>query len=304
MIQLYCGVGETRWNYEDVQPGGYACVSPVAGRSSRTKKETPVTIPDNNRVIQDSGAFSDNWSERLDFAEALERQQIHADKYHYADKIQYRASYDLLIDEVWDEGNRHKRRWSVAQAESAVETTVAAAKFIAENRDGLNLILSAQGVDAPQYLDCVEQVIPYMDMERDALGFGGWCIIGKMPKQMMPVFSETVRTVIPVAAAKGVKRLHIWGVIYPKALGELLWMCDQHDIAVSTDSSGVCLQPIFGQWGYGDWRDNSYSRQPVEKRGLERIRHLNQAREWLKTFRTRDYYREPKVSDVRQLALF
>ena len=293
-IEFYCGIGETRWNHHDVQPFGYACISPTKGKSQRTATINSVYVPEGTKVIQDSGAFSDNWSARLTFEAALRRQMTHADKYHYAHLIEYRASYDLLIDEVWNAGNRTKRRWTVAQAESAVETTVAAAQFIAENRQGLNLVLSAQGVDAPQYLRCTKEVLPFGDWNRDALGLGGWCIIGKLPKQMMPVFKETVEKVIPFAAREGVKRVHIWGVVYPKALGLLLDICDEYNVKLSTDSAAPSYKPAFGDWGFGEWRDNGYKRHPTATRGLERQRHVKMTREWLGRFRSTQWYRPPR----------
>lgn len=110
-------------------------------------------------------------------------------KYGYADQITHRASYDLLIDEVWTGSNRHKRRWTVQDAEQAVKETIDAARFMAHHKDR-PAVLSVQGVNAAQYLGC-PQVVPLLDTG-DVLGFGGWCITGKMPSVMMPVFRETI----------------------------------------------------------------------------------------------------------------
>jgi hypothetical protein len=294
-IRLYCGVGEKMWNYEPVTPRGFACISPVAGRSERTKKKTPVRVPEGTQVIQDSGAFSDNWTSRLDFAGALARQEAHAKQYKYEHMITHRATYDLLIDEVWTEDNREKRRWNEEDAEAAVAETIAAAKWLNEHRNGLNLVISAQGVTARQYLKCVEGVLPYIQ-DGDYLGLGGWCVIGRFRRQMLPIFRETLLCVIPFIASQSIRKVHIWGVIMPQALGELLWMCDQYGIEVSTDSSGVCTQPIFGQWGYGEWRDNSYTRPDVSIRGKERIRHLDTSIKWLSEFKQSRYFVEPKLT--------
>lgn len=304
-LTFYCGLNEKRWNRHPVAPGEYSCVAPVYGSSARTRRVNSVTVPAGSAVIQDSGAFSDNLGDRLTFAAALERQKRHADKYGYAQQITHRASYDLLIDEVWTDGNRTKRRWTVEQAESAVEETVRAAEFLADHREGLRLVQSAQGVDAAQYLECVKRVIPTMDIQRDVLGLGGWCIIGKLPKVMQPVFKETVKAIIPYAASQGVKQVHIWGVLYAPALAALLHACDQYEIAVSTDSSGASTRPAFGSWGYADWTDVSYKRPPVETRGLERARHVEAVRNWLTNFRTSTYYCELShpVKPI-QMALF
>lgn len=303
-VRFYCGISETKWNHHPVQPGPYACISPVTGRSIRTAKVTPATVPSGTEVIQDSGAFSDSWVQRLTFDQALERQQRHAERYKYADKITHRASYDLLIDEVWEDGNRHKRRWTESAAVQAVDETVAAAEFAVKHRgNNTGLVLSAQGVTASQYLGCVQRITPLLEPD-DILGLGGWCIIGKMPKVMMPVFRETIREVIPFAARQGVKWVHIWGVIYPKALGELLWIVNEHGLRVSTDSAGPSRNPAFGEWGYGNWRNNAYERAPVETRGLERARHVEATRQWLECLHVTQYHRQsPMPAPLQQMQL-
>lgn len=288
-VLLYCGVGERNWNGEPIAPGGYACISPISGRTARTRKENWVYVPPDTQVIQDSGAFSDNWTERLSFSDALDRQIRHGQKHGYVSQITHRATYDLLIDEVWNDGNRQKRRWSVLEAESAVDETVQAAAWLNKHREGMPLIISAQGVDAAQYLRCVQRLMPLIQTG-DIVGLGGWCIIGKMSRQMMPVFQETVKIVIPFLAQEGIDRVHIWGVIYPPALATLYHACSQHQIQVSTDSMGPCLQPTTGDWGYGTWRDNSYMRPAREFMGKERSRHVRLTRQWLEGFSTSPEY--------------
>jgi hypothetical protein len=305
-IQLYTGEGETSWNGYPIDTGGYSCVSPVKGRTERTLAENRVRkVWGNTKVIQDSGAFQDTARpSRLTYEQALARQIAHAIKYNYADNIEYRVSYDLLIDEKVQDGVRVKRRWSVDEAIAAVQETIVAAAYLAEHRHDLNLILSVQGVDAAQYLECAKPVISYMDTSRDSLGLGGWCIIGTRPKQMMPVFRDTIRAVIPYAASKGVQRVHIFGVIYPMALGELLWMCNQHGIAVSTDSTSPANHPFRGQWGYGSWRDNRYQRVDVRERGKERVRHVLMTREWLANLSREAEYQAPGgmwIPNIRKL---
>jgi len=297
-IRLYTGLCETTYNHHPVAPGPYACISPVYGRAKTY--ETRVTVPPECVIIQDSGAFSDNRFKRKTFQEALDRQEKHAADYGYAERISHRATYDLLIDEVWVNGNRFKRRWSEGDAIDAVNETVAAAQFLTHNRNGLNLIISAQAVTAPQYLDCAKQLIPHMQ-DGDWFGFGGWCITGLMPAIMMPVLRETVKTVIPFLGREGVKHVHIWGVIYPKALGILLHECDQYGITLSTDSVGPHMKPTRDKdWGYGTWRDNSYKAHPVETRGLERARHVSLTRDWLNSFRQTPYYKPVHVSPKQQ----
>ena len=292
-ILFYCGINECQWNHHPVNTGPYAVVSPVYGTKV---KENRVAVPDNAAVMQDSGAFCDGPEDRLDYAAALRRQLEHSDKWGYSDKIIYRASYDLLIDETWDgQGNREKRRWTESAANEAVEITVNAARYMRDNYDG-PCVLSAQGVTARQYLECVRRVISIMDLSRDILGFGGWCIIGKMPRAMMPVLRDTIDLVIPYAAKQGVKKIHIWGVIYPKALGPLLRACDDYGIQLSTDSAGPQMKPCMGSWGYGEWRNNHYEVADPAIRGLERARHVELTRQWLSAFRRTKYYvQKPNV---------
>lgn len=284
-IHFYCGLNEFAWNHHPVRPGDYACVAPIYGRTEKTRSTNGVSVPIETRVLQDSGAFVDSWGQRLTFDQALTRQEQHAKAYGYEAQIEYRVSYDLLIDEVWNEGSRAKRRWSVGEAEAAVSETVAAAKFLSQHRNSLRLCLSAQGVDASQYRRCVEHILPLM-REGDILGLGGWCIIGKRPHEMMPVFHQTVETLVPLLAREGIRRVHLFGVCFAPALGFLLWHCQQQGIEVSTDSSGPSTRPTrqTDNWGYAEWIDRAYQRHPVETRGLERARHVALTIDWLAGF--------------------
>jgi hypothetical protein len=245
-------------------------------------------------MIQDSGAFSDGPRQRVSHAAALDRQIRHAEEYGYLDQIEATASYDLLIDEKWDgNGVRSKSRWSQEEAEAAVEETITAAQYLSENRGlvpGRRLVLSAQGVTPSQYLRCTQGVVRAMS-DGDYLGLGGWCIVGKMPGQMMPSFRATMSTVIPWAAGAGVRRVHLWGVVYAPALAHLAALCDLHGVELSTDSAGPSLKPCLGEWGYADWRDPRYRGAPVETLGLHRAEHVQLTREWLRTFDTQRYLR-------------
>src|SRR5258708_4380032 len=287
-IRFYCGINDQQWNHHPVAPGRYACISPVYGRTAGTKAVNRVSVPGDTLVIQDSGAFSDK--ERLSHEQALDRQLAHAERFGYADQITHRASYDLLIDEKWEGGIRYKARWTEQDAGLAVKMTVAAARYLNQHRNGLGAILSAQGVSASQYLKCARQVVPLMQ-EGDAFGLGGWCITGKMPAQMLPVFRETMYEVIPFLGREGVKWVHIWCVIFPQALGQLLHICDEYGLKLSTDSAGPQVKPCFGSWGYGEWHDPDYQRPPAAIRGLERARHVELTRDWLASFRSTRFYK-------------
>lgn len=289
-VKLYVGICETDWNGFTIPATiGQACVSPISGRTAKTQKENRVRIPEGVAVIQDSGAFSDSWATRLSLPAALERQRAHAEKQGYAHQLTHRASYDLLIDETWQDGKRSKKRWTYQDAVAAVDATVAASQFAAAERDnGIGLIQSAQGVEPGQYLDCVGQIVPYINPDTDKLGLGGWCILG-IRRELAPVFEETIKQVIPFAAKQGVKALHIWGVIYPPALGLLLWWADEHGLSVSTDSTSPALQMIWGNWGYSEWRrDIAYIASG--RMGAARAIHSCQTKHYLAQLRSTTHY--------------
>lgn len=306
-IRFWCGLGDVSWNYHPPETGPYTCISPIYGHEEGKQQTNGVRVPHATRVLQDSGAFSDGPRSRLSCEEALRRQECHAEKYAYADRIAYRASYDLLIDEKWGtDGFRRKQRWSEHEAEQAVQETVKAARFLACHRGGIPCVLSAQGVSPRQYLRCTQEIVPLLH-QGDLFGLGGWCVTGKFPKVMLPVFRETMHLVIPFLGHEGIQAVHLWGVIYAKALSELLWLCDQYHISLSTDSMGPCTYPAFGRWGYAEWRDPTYVRPQVYEscqegafdvceemtpacRGQERIRHVEVTRQWLAHFRTTPSY--------------
>lgn len=285
-VQFYCGItGEKRWNSHPVQPGSLACVSPVHGQSVKSKVDpSPTAVPNDALVFLDSGAFSDSHGLRLTPELALERQLNHAVHFGYLSQIEAICSYDWLVDEQWKDDTRYKMRMSELQAEHPVNVTIHAAKYLSDRRDILPGIpvLNVQGVTPQQYLRCAGHVIDWMD-KGDWLGLGGWCVLGKYQKvvALQECFRQTINRVIPYAARRGVKRIHIFGVVYPAALGKLLHICDEHGIAVSTDSLSPSLAPTRGQWGYGEWRDNHHIFAPLAERGLERAEHVRLTRDWL-----------------------
>ncbi len=84
---------------------------------------------------------------RLSFAEAFKRQERHADKYTYADKLAYRASYDLLVDHrLAESAGKSSRRKILRCSESdgveAVDVSVQAARFLDKHRNGYALALN------------------------------------------------------------------------------------------------------------------------------------------------------------------
>lgn len=291
-IRLFCGTAEDDWNGLPVEVGPFACISPVYGRTLATKSINYVRLTGNTTaVIQDSGAFCDGPGQRLSFEAARRRQIEHAERFGFEQRLTHRASYDVLIDEHWDEyGRRHKSRWSEAEAWEACITTIQAASYLSAHRDGLGCIFSAQGVTASQYLACVQAVLPYL-RDGDMLGLGGFCVLGRLPRQTMPVFREIIHEVVPFVGREGVKQIHLWGCLYAPALGELLWLCDQCDIKLSTDSVYPSLRPVLGRWGYASWADKTYrTRRPPNgpELGRQRQLHCQLVREWLAHFRERE----------------
>lgn len=290
-IRLYCGVNEVKWDGKPVSPGPYACISPVYGSTARTRRINSVNVPQDTVVLQDSGAFSDGPGERLSFQEALDRQIEHSERYGYS--VSHRASYDLLIDEMWVDGRRKKRRWSESDAERAVDETIRAARFMKESYDG-PAVLSVQGVTPSQYVVCAKEIVPMIE-DGDVLGLGGWCISGKYPAQMRAPFNLTMNRLIPYVANAGVIRVHIWGVMDSRFLGPLLFLCDQWGVQLSTDSSGPQLRPKRGVWGYMGWKNRGYEK-PKDNMAVHRVMHVKIARAWLRCgLRNSEFYKEPKI---------
>lgn len=353
-IQFYCGLNEKYWNYHAVEPGEYVCIAPVTSINVEDKKtgekrrklvRTQVLIDEKKvkHILVDSGAFSDGIelkdgqiarNHRLSFDHALQRQIAHAYDFRYAHLVEALVSYDLLIDEVWQDGERSKRRWSQDAAEFAVEETIAAAHYLSSQRRRIDkifghhvrLVLSAQGVEAEQYARCAEAIVKVMKPD-DIFGLGGWCITGLLRHAMLPAAASILPGVFEVLGKAGVKRVHVFGVIIPQLLGFLLYLCDLYGIQLSTDSVGPATEPAKnGNWGYGSWTNPKYKKPfslescrvtdefgnkaptcapGTHCAGLERIRHVQLTREYLANFRER----EPglvvplKVPEFRQLAL-
>lgn len=364
-IEFYCGLNERYWNHHPVEPGTHVCIAPYTssevidkktGISKRVLNKTHVFIDNSSvqHVMIDSCAFSERIeldetgtiivNKRLSFDHALQRQIAHAYEFRYAHLVESLVSYDVLIDEVWQNGVRTKNRWSEISAEFAVQETIRAAHYLASQRkriDGafghhVRLILSAQGVNAEQYAYCAQEIVKVMKPD-DIFGLGGWCITGLRRHEMLPAAAVMLPGVFEILGNAGVKRVHVFGVIIPKLLGFLLYLCDQYGIHLSTDSAGPCVEPARnGNWGYGSWTDPTYKVAPIlesckvlneqgEKapicspetrcRGLDRIRHTRLTREYLANFRERepalvaplpapripDYY-QPSLMDLMEVA--
>lgn len=336
-IQFYCGLNEKYWNHHIVKPGTHVCIAPITstksinsitGKNERKRVKTQVLLDDKEikYVLLDSGAFSDGielyegkiiTNNRLSFERALYRQVAHAYEFCYPHLVEAIVSYDLLIDEVWQEGERSKQRWSKETAEFAVNETIQAAQFLALQRERINnifghpvkLVLSAQGVEAEQYARCTSEIVKCMKPD-DIFGLGGWCISGLKRHTMLPAAKTILPPVFKILGDNNVSRVHVFGVIFPALLGYLLYLSDLHSIHLSTDSAGPATEPVRnGNWGYGSWTDPKYKKPSVldsckvldetgnkapvcdsltRCSGLERIRHVTLTREYLASFRERE----------------
>jgi hypothetical protein len=152
-------------------------------------------------------------------------------------------------------------------------------------------VLACQGVDTGQYAECVAGVLAHA-LPADTIGLGGWCILG-MCRTWIPVAWQTWRRILPAIARAGIRSVHLFGVLFRPVLGGLLWLCDQHGLALSTDSSAPILAPCFPDQARSGalaplWEDN--------------VRLWQEA---LATLRTSPFYREPPDPKVsRQLELW
>lgn len=217
-------------------------------------------------LLLDSGAFTDPPGRRLDPPAALARQlgweSRAAGRLGAPLVAEALVSYDRLIDETWVDGRRVKRRWTLRAADSAVRETVDAAAYLASRRGELApraLVLACQGVDAEQYADCAAGVLVHA-RPGDWLGLGGWCLLGRA-RRLLPEFWRTLRAVLPAAAAAGVGRVHLFGVLWPEALAGLEWWCDRLGLGASCDSAAPVLACTRGdprKAGVRDagWRNN------------------------------------------------
>jgi hypothetical protein len=110
--------------------------------------------------------------------------------------------------------------------------------------------------------ECVVEILKVATPD-DCIGLGGWCLLGRQTN-WMPEFFVTCYEVLPLIAAAGIKHVHLFGVLYLPALGGLLWLCDQYNLAVSTDSTRPILQTTWKGASYRKkaniqftyWRDN------------------------------------------------
>ncbi len=322
-IRLYCVVQERHWHYHPTAPGPFACVSPVtertpSGRLSRGRRITQVRVPPQTSVLLASGASTIEQTWRLSAEEALTRQLTHARHWGYLAQVDLLASYDYPVVQKRMLGrlSKAKERWQPAQ--EAAQATIRAAEALDGQRRAIaqavghrvDLVFTAQGVDLEQYLVCCQALQQFIE-EGYVLGLGGWSsALGHAPRQYLPLWQELLQHLIPWLARHGVRRLHLWGIRQPDALGSALWWCQQHQLQLSTSSAWPALAPVWGTWGTSTWRVPGYDRPPILSscraadplgrpvpccdpdlspcRGLEQARHVQATRAWLADFGCRE----------------
>lgn len=233
----------------------------ITGRVMLNPKYKIKHIQPGTLAIVDSGAFQDiDDAIRLTPQAALERQLKYRDYLQTLDpNFNYEAVciYDQMagVDEavVIDvDGKRRKvkLRGTEETALNAIAETLHAAEYYSRQRDRINsrVVWIAQGINPKQYTE--QCTIPLMDFAQrgDYFGFGGFCIIGKQRKRMLPVFYETVEMVLPVLQKKGIRRAHLLGVCLPEAVTYFAERCSTFGIVASTDSSAPEVAAVaFGK---------------------------------------------------------
>ena len=165
-------------------------------------------------ILCDSGAFQDiHLMQRLTPKQALDRQFMLWNR--LALPFEAIATYDQMagIDEAIVNGQKVKIRGNENSAAKAVHETLVSAEYYKSQQDAINshIIYVAQGIHTKQYAKCTDELLTLM-RPNDYYGFGGFCIIGRQRKTMLPLFKETVTEVLPMLYKKGIQRVHVFGV--------------------------------------------------------------------------------------------
>lgn len=208
-------------------------------------------------VFCDSGAFQDiDKDVRLTPGDALKRQLTFRDYLRTLTNPSFTFEalciYDQMagVDEclVVIDGikKKIKIRGSEETAQAAVDETLKAAEYYSKNYTE-RIAYVAQGVNPRQYAACTSELLT-MARSDDYYAMGGFCIIGRKRKTMLPLFYETCDTVFPMVAQKGISRIHLLGVAIPDAVQYAQRVANAHGLTLSTDSSAPEQQGyVFGR---------------------------------------------------------
>ena len=107
------------------------------------------------------------------------------------------------------------------------------------------MVLSCQGSDTEQYLDCMKQAISIAD-PGDTIGIGGFCILSKSKKYEQQ-FYEVIREGFPMMRDAGMTNAHIFGMGVFRALVQADIWGRMNGIDVSYDTSAAEMNAVFGK---------------------------------------------------------
>lgn len=198
------------------------------------------------RYLLDSGAFQDVKGERLTYEMALDR-QLSFEKV-VGREAHAIVSYDHLVDEQMVDGKQIKERVSKEIGEGYVAETLEAAEYLASRRDELGdrkLVLSCQGSDEEQYLDCLNEMLKIAE-PGDIIGLGGYCILSKS-KRYEAQYYEVLREGFPRIRDAGIDRVHVFGMGVFRALVQTDIFGRMNGIECSYDTSAAELNAVFGK---------------------------------------------------------
>ena len=196
--------------------------------------------------ILDSGAFQDVSGRRLSNEGALERQLVFEG---IVGRPAYAVvSYDHLVDEQIVDGVQTKARVSKDLGKTYVDESIEAARYLTSKRDVLGprkLILSCQGADDTQYLECLDSIL---DIARpgDIIGLGGFCILSRS-KRYEEEFYRVVSKGFPRIRDAGIDRVHIFGMGVFRALVQADIYGRMNGIECSYDTSAAEMNAVFGK---------------------------------------------------------
>ena len=203
-----------------------------------------VTIPPECKYIMDSGAFQDVADDkRLSFKSALERQLNFENKLGV--KAEAIVSYDRLVDEQLTNGKQVKQRVDYNLGADYVEETIKAAEYLSRALPDRTLVLSNQGTNVKQYVECVEHTLN-VSKTGDIIGIGGFCILSRNKQYRLDYF-EILKEILPKLQSKKIQRIHIFGMGVIDVLIQTDIICKKYGVTCSYDTSSLELNSVFGR---------------------------------------------------------
>lgn len=215
-----------------------------AGQLMLNPNYPSVSIPKDCKYIMDSGAFQDVADDkRLSFKDALDRQL------NFEKKLGVEAeaivSYDRLVDEQLTNGKQIKQRVDIDEGAEYVEETIKASEYLTHTLPNRTLVLSNQGTNVKQYVDCVEHILN-MAKPTDIIGIGGFCILSRNKQYRLDYF-EILKKILPAIQKKNIRRLHIFGMGVIDVLIQTDIICNKYGVVCSYDTSSLEVNSVFGR---------------------------------------------------------